>query len=231
MLIELNLTGGATWTDIVIIMATSAILGTLLAFTFLFTRRNRVYEKSFMATLILLPPVISMIVLLVNVSVETALGTAFSLAGVFALVRFRTAMADSRDITYILSTVAIALATSAGLLGLAIVITLTISIIFLILYFTKLDGARPAHSKLQIVIAENLDYQSAFNDVFDTYLERYELQRVKTIDFGSLFELTYIVKLKKHIDQKAFIDELRARNSNLNITLVNEYAAFLQNIQ
>ncbi|MBN3490982.1 DUF4956 domain-containing protein [Acholeplasma equirhinis] len=228
-MLTLDLTGGASWDDILIIMISAAILGAVLSLTFMFTHRKKVYEKSFVATLILLPVVISIIILLVNNNLDTALGTAFSLAGVFALVRFRTAMADSRDITYILSTVAIALAAAMGALGYAMLITAMISLIFIILYFLKIDAEKTKYSKLQIVIAENLNYTEAFNDIFEKYLDHFELQRVKTIDFGSLFELTYIVKLNKDLDQKLFIDDLRARNSNLNITLVHDYAALMTN--
>ncbi len=226
-MLQLDLIGGATWDDVLIIMLASALLGTFLSLTFMFTHRKKVYERSFTATLILLPIVISVIVLLVNNNVDTALGTAFSLAGVFALVRFRTAMADSRDITYILSTVGIALANSLGLIGYSALITLFVCAVFVILHFVNIDGEKTTHSRLQVVIAENLDYTNAFKDVFEKYLDNFELQRVKTIDFGSLFELTYLIKSKKDIDQKAFIDELRARNSNLNITLINDYAALV----
>src|SRR5690606_21874022 len=228
-MLTLDLTNGASFDDIIIIMVTAGLLGAILSFTFMFTHRSKVYEKSFLSTLILLPVVISMIILLVNNNLDTALGTAFSLAGVFALVRFRTAMADSRDITYILSTVAIALASAMGALGYGIIITLIISLIFILLNLAKVDGDRTKYSKLQIVIAENLNYRDAFEDIFAKYLDHFELQRVKTIDFGSLFELTYLIKIKNDIDQKAFIDDLRSRNSNLNITLVHDYAALMTN--
>lgn len=36
---------------------------------------------------------------------------------------------------------------------------------------------------------------------------------------GSLFKLTYVVKLKKHTNQKDMIDKLRVRNGNLEIML------------
>lgn len=45
------------------------------------------------------------------------------------------------------------------------------------------------------------------------------MKRVKTIEFGSLFELTYYIKLDSNCDQKSLIDELRTRNGNLNISL------------
>jgi hypothetical protein len=45
------------------------------------------------------------------------------------------------------------------------------------------------------------------------------LQRVKTADLGSLYELVYTVKMKNDADEKQFIDDIRCRNGNLNIIL------------
>src|SRR5690606_22483433 len=216
---------GASFDDIIIIMVTAGLLGAILSFTFMFTHRSKVYEKSFLSTLILLPVVISMIILLVNNNLDTALGTAFSLAGVFALVRFRTAMADSRDITYILSTVAIALASAMGALGYGIIITLIISLIFILLNLAKVDGDRTKYSKLQIVIAENLKYRDALDDIFAQYLDLIEIKSDKSIDYSSLIEITYLIRMKIDVDKKAFIDDLGSRNSNLNFTLVDDYSA------
>ena len=43
------------------------------------------------------------------------------------------------------------------------------------------------------------------------------LERVKTSNMGTLYELTYRVTLPDDHAPKAFLDELRCRNGNLNI--------------
>ena len=45
------------------------------------------------------------------------------------------------------------------------------------------------------------------------------MKNVKTTNMGSMFELQYLVMAKKDMDEKAFIDEIRCRNGNLNISL------------
>ncbi|MDI6453618.1 DUF4956 domain-containing protein [Peloplasma aerotolerans] len=203
------------------VLITSTILGGILSLVYIFTHKNTVYDQSFSMTLFLLPLVISIIVLLISDN----LARAFSLAGVFTLVRFRTAIADSRDITYILSTVGIALASAMGFVGIAIIFTAFISIILIILHSFRLDKDSNRHAKLKIVIPENLNYSDVFNDVFKKYLNGHQLQRVKTTDFGTMFELTYLIKLKPDTDQKEFLDELRVRNGNLSITLSSDYVS------
>ena len=63
------------------------------------------------------------------------------------------------------------------------------------------------------------NYKDTFKDIFDKYLNYYEMKNVKTTNMGSMFELQYLVTAKKDMDEKAFIDEIRCRNGNLNISL------------
>jgi hypothetical protein len=213
-------------TGILLVLTTSTILGGLISLVYVLTHRKTVYDQSFSMTLFLMPVVISVIVLLISDN----LARAFSLAGVFTLVRFRTAIADSRDITYILSTVGIALASAMGLIGIAILIALFISVLLFMLHVLRLDKDSTSHAKLKIIIPENLNYANAFDDVFKTYVMSYKLQKVKTTDFGTMFELTYLIKSKPDIDQKAFLDELRVRNGNLSITLTSDYVSVVSDL-
>ena len=63
---------------------------------FVYTIKNR-YTKSFVATLVLLPVAVCMIVLLVN----NNLGVAVAVAGAFTLVRFRSVPGSGKEITAI----------------------------------------------------------------------------------------------------------------------------------
>lgn len=45
------------------------------------------------------------------------------------------------------------------------------------------------------------------------------MSRVKTTNMGTMYELTYEVRLKDESQEKDFIDQLRIRNGNLNITM------------
>jgi len=213
-------------TNIIYVLLTSTFLGIILSLVFVYTRKKTVYDHAFSFTLLLLPLVISIIIMLVS----NNLARAFSLAGVFALVRFRTAIADSRDITYILSAVGIGLASAMGYLLYALVITAFISILLIVLSYFQLDKDHTNHAKLKIIIPENLNYSSVFEDVFKEHLLSSQLQKVKTTDFGTMFELTYIIKMKDTMDQKKFLDAIRVRNGNLSITLTTDYVSLTSEI-
>ena len=48
---------------------------------------------------------------------------------------------------------------------------------------------------------------------------KHDLTQVKTANMGSLFELTYNVKVKTPGTEKKMIDEIRTRNGNLTVML------------
>ena len=59
-----------------------------------------------------------------------------------------------------------------------------------------------------------------FNDIFENYLKENELIEVKTTAMGSLFRLSYEIALKDNKKEKEFIDELRVKNGNLEISIL-----------
>lgn len=106
-----------------------------------------------------------------------------------------------------------------GLALLPAIVAAVILLVFVVLSVTGF-GTRDAHRKqLRITIPENLNYMVVFDDIFDKYLSENVLKKVKTTNMGTMFELTYECRMKDESEQKQFIDELRVRNGNLNITM------------
>ena len=94
----------------------------------------------------------------------------------------------------------------------------TVIAVFLLMLTVVGFGAGAADEReLKITIPENLDYDGLFDDLFAKYTRSAELDRVKTANMGTLYELSYKVVLQDASRTKAFLDELRTRNGNLNI--------------
>jgi len=92
----------------------------------------------------------------------------------------------------------------------------------LLLTAVNFGGADEHERVLRITIPESLDYDGLFDDLFEKYTKSCVLERVKTSNMGTLYELTYRVTLPDDHAPKAFLDELRCRNGNLNITCGRE---------
>jgi hypothetical protein len=175
------------------------------------------HSRSFVVTLALLPATVTMVIMLVNGN----LGAGVAVAGTFSLVRFRSTPGTAKEITAIFLAMAVGLACGMGYPGFAALFALIMCLMHVIYSLTNFGGHANAQLRrvLRITVPENLDYPNAFDDLFAKYTSRCVLTEVKTTNLGSLNRLTYEVTLQKIGTEKNFIDDLRCRNGNLEISM------------
>lgn len=198
-----------------LIIISSLILGFFISLVYIFTHKKEGYSSGFTATLIMLPAIISMIILLIGSNVARA----FSLAGAFSLIRFRSEPGDPKDIAYVFFSLGVGLSCGMGYIGYAAVFCVIMCAVMTAMYVLNFPKEHGGSMSVRITIPENVDYTGLFDGVFDEYTDGYRFRRVKTVDFGSLFEVEYLVDMKKNANHKEFIDKLRCMNNNLNISL------------
>ncbi|MDR1247430.1 MAG: DUF4956 domain-containing protein [Clostridiales Family XIII bacterium] len=211
-----SLTNGApSFGGLLICTVCSLVFGFIVAASYMF--RNK-YSKSLAVTLVLLPATVQIIVMLVNGNI----GAGIAVAGAFSLVRFRSIPGNARDICSLFFAMALGFVMGMGYIFYAFVFLLLIGGASLLLTCFRFGQGVSDARVLRITIPENLDYDGLFDDVLEKYTNNAELERVKTTNMGSLYELTYSVRLKSAAIPRAFVDELRCRNGNLNIMLGRE---------
>ena len=203
-----------TLTNTLIILVVSIILGLIISISYMKTSKEEVVTSGFAITLIMLPAIISIIILLVGNNVARA----FSLAGAFSIIRFRSEPKDPKDISYIFFTLAVGLSAGMGYILYAILFTIILCLIMFVLKFINYAESDKSCLELRITIPENLNYENVFDDVLKKYTSSWKFKKVKTKEFGSLFEITYSVVMNTG-NQKKFIDEVRCRNGNLGVIL------------
>jgi len=202
------------------VIASSLLLGLLVSVVYIKNQKNQGYSGTFAVTLIMLPAIIALIIMLVGNNVARA----FSLAGAFSLIRFRSAPGDPKDIAYIFFTLAVGLACGMGYVGYGALFAVILCTVITILNMLNFAGNQPMPMRLKVLLPENLNHQGLFDDIFVEYTTESRLLRLRTTDFGALFEMTYDIRMKEGADQKGFIDRLRSRNGNLTIALnINDF--------
>ena len=210
MLNSITSAGMTTWTFLLCILL-AVVLGIGTAIVFSFKARN---SASMALTLSIMPAAIAIVIMMVNGNV----GAGVAVAGAFTLVRFRSVPGTAREIAAIFMDMAVGLACGMGHIWIAILFFVIMAVLVIALTLFGF-GERSGNQQLKITIPENLDYNDLFDDLFKKYTSRWELVRVRTTNMGTLYELCYDVVLKDEKKTKAFMDEIRCRNGNLNITL------------
>ncbi len=203
--------------EFILCIAVSLVIGAFI--TWVYTYKSR-YTASFAVTLAMLPAVVCIVIMMVNGNV----GAGVAVAGAFSLVRFRSVPGTAKEIGTIFLAMAAGLIAGMGYLAFAVLFAFIMGMVMLMLNITGFGTHKKATNDktLKITIPEDLNYGEAFNDLFEKYLTNCEVVSVKTSNMGSLYKLTYHVTLKDQAVEKRFIDELRCRNGNLEIAIMQQ---------
>jgi len=192
-------------------VGTALLLGALIA---LISSRNKSFTRSFLITLGLLPALVCVTILMVNGNIGAGVAT----AGAFSLVRYRSAPGTAKEILLIFFAMVCGLVTGMGYLAYGLLFCAAVSLILLIL--DRLDPERGGERRvLQITVPEDLDYAGVFDEILDRYCASWKLKQVKSTNLGSLFRLRYSLVLRQDAKEKEFLDALRCRNGNLELSL------------
>lgn len=195
--------------------------GFLIALGYYVSQKKKGCSKNYMATIFLLPIVVVVVIPLITTDLKKAL----SLAGIFALVRFRSIPGDSKDIFYIFFSLTTGVAIALGYYAVGFALLFAVSVIFFIISrCLKLSEDQI----LKITIPEDMNYNGVFDDIFERYLSKVELQNVRTSNMGTLFTIDYSIHLKDPAKAKEMIDEIRTRNGNLNVVIQMDIQDFMK---
>jgi hypothetical protein len=198
------------------LMAGVAVVTGML-FAWLMSRRVR-SAKRFFIVVSLIPFVVGAVIAFVNGNI----GAGVAIGGAFSLIRFRSAQGSSDEIAAILIAMGAGIAYGMGYLAYGVIILLTLGLLYLLFSSLPLFENR-AHAEeklLKVTIPETLEYSEVFDDIFARYLKKAERIGVKTTGMGSMYRLSYLIRMKDPNEEKAFLDALRIKNGNLEIAVL-----------
>jgi hypothetical protein len=181
--------------------------------------------KSFFITSAIMPMIVAAVVSMVSIFLDDTTSGAVRIATIavaLGLIRFRSQNAKAEELLLLFAGIATGLICGLGSVALAAILAVVVAGLYLLLTSTHLFSNKRfcGEKLLKITIPESLEYSDVFNDTFTNYLKSNELVEVKTTAMGSLFRLSYRIEFKDIKDEKEFIDELRVKNGNLEISIL-----------
>ena len=206
-------TGTPALAGLLLCACASLALGLVLACMYMFRSHH---TRSFATALAVLPAIVCVVIMMVNGN----LGAGVAVAGAFSLVRFRSAPGSARDIGFIFLGMCVGLVAGMGYLAYAAIVTLLIGGALVVLQAANFGAAEASpERRLRVTVPEDLDFAGAFDDLLARYTTYHRLVQVKTTNMGSLYKLSYDICLRDTAQEKLFIDEIRVRNANLEVSL------------
>ena len=217
-----SLTGvnsGTNLLNVGMAVVASVVLGVVILFTHKFTSDEFTYDKNFGLVLVFIPATVALMI-----STRASIGAALSIAGVLAIVRYRSTLTNPRDLAFIFVSVAAGFAAGVHLYLGALIFVFICIVVAVLHAILAADKTTNVKKTLKIAVPESIDFDGVFEPVLLKYTKSHKLVGVRVISGGTLIELTYSIKIKDMKEMKACIDELRTLNANVKLS-IQEYIA------
>jgi len=208
--------GEPTFWSVVVGIVMSFFLSLVLAFLYKHTHRGLSYSVSFVHTMIIMGTTVAVIMEVIGSNIARA----FSLVGALSIIRFRTAIKDSRDVAFIFLTMAVGMACGTGFFWIALVFTLFMCPAIYALYRFDVGSMPTSEVLLKVHLPESQDYHQVFNAVFYEHCSDHTLLSVESVRGGTMLELVYSIHFKPDSDENRFLTELRTINGNNKVALL-----------
>ena len=195
--------GTLTTEDIVIRILASAVLGAVVYISYWYTHAGTTYSKKFNVSLLTLTILTGAVMTVIGNNVALSLG----MVGALSIVRFRTAIKDTRDTTYIFWAIIIGICCGVGDYKVAGVGS---AVVFLVLLF--LGRVRNENRMLLIIRAANAK-ELDLEGVISRYYNNKALLKVKnttpeTVEL--IYELTRKVYMESYKNESDITEHLYA---------------------
>jgi len=172
-----------SWEQIAANILVSGILGFLIFISYMISHRGTIYSKKFNVSLIVLTVLTSMVMTVIGNNVALSLG----MVGALSIVRFRTAIKDSRDTVYIFWTIIVGICCGVGDFIVAGIGSAFVFILFLIL------GAIKNNNRMLVIIRGNRTKEAQIQAIMYKFFGAKAVLRVKnstTESIEFIYEIT-----------------------------------------
>jgi uncharacterized membrane protein YhiD involved in acid resistance len=169
--------------EIALNIAMSALIGFLIYVSYMISHRGTIYSKKFNASLVILTMLTGIVMTVIGNNIALSLG----MVGALSIVRFRTAIKDSRDTVYIFWTIIVGICCGVGDYSVALIGSLGVFVIMLVLGLIKNDN------RMLLIIRGNRSSQSTAQAKVYQMFKKKAILRVQNTtqdNFELIFELS-----------------------------------------
>ena len=192
-----------TWQGAMSALVLAFVLGAIVSMLHRWTVRPRAVSTSLAASLALLPMIATLVLIVIGDSLA-----GFALVGALAIVRFRTRMRSTWDITFVFMSLAVGIACGVGRVDIAVVGTGIAILAALAL------GALPGTRREGEVHAVRCDVaawqcgDAQLQEILGKHAEGRRLVSTRSQRFGEALSLTYHVTLRNEVGVDVLVRDL-----------------------
>ena len=194
--------------DVAVNLALALVLGMLVAVIYRVTYSGYSYSSSLVSSMVILTMITAVVIMVIG----NNLARAFGLVGAMSIIRFRTAVKDTRDIVFIFFALAVGMAIGSGNHLVGILGAGTVCLVILVLYLADFGSVNGDELLLRftMVPGDNDGDSQIYMPIFEKYLKNFELLNIKSVRMGQYLEYSFNIFLKEPDKYNQVINELNA---------------------
>ena len=201
-----------------------ALLSLLLAFAlsqaigvaYVWTFRGMSYSRSFVQTVALGSIIAAMLMLAINNSIAAGLG----IAGSLAIIRFRTAMRDPRDMVFVFASMGAGIASGLRAYEAAVLGTLIFCSAALVLAWSEFGTQRIYDGLVRFVAPANAETEQEVSRALRGGTRQFVLVTLREVRQGQAMEHAYQVRFGDAARRHALLKSLEAVDGVEDVTLM-----------
>ena len=204
--------GGVQTALLVLLMA--FVIGHVVSWVYMWTHTGMSYSQMFTASLLVMPVLVALVMVLMASNVLIALG----LLAVFAMIRFRNVLKDTRDTTFVLWAIAEGVACGTLRFGIAVTAAVTLSLIFVYLRLTSFGGRHRYDVILSLEWAGGGDSAESLRPILRRHSLRANLASQHDLEADKI-DLSYRLLLRDPSRSRELLQELEATQGVARVSI------------
>ena len=212
---------GFTVVEFLTAIVSSAVLSIVISLVYRQTHSGLSYSRSFVLSIIIMSVTVSFIMLIIG----SNLARAFSLVGALSIVRYRNAIKDTQDISYIFLAIAVGMACGTKLYVMAVLFTAFASVLMIVLDKISFGSEGRINRLLNFSFPAGAGYSSRIDQDL-ARLSGGSSVLLSTEMTGDQEVLVYEVDLKKDEALDQVLEHFRTAYPNLGIKMVTGFDRF-----
>ena len=202
-------------TEMLINTIAATAIGFILALVYRHTHKGLSYSQSFTQTIIFIAVIVAIVMMVIGGS----LSRAFALVGALSIIRFRTVVKDTKDLSYVFGALALGMAAGTGNYSLAAIGTVLVSFLAYILNSSNFGSVYKSEFILRFRFTQSND-SSGYLTVMKECCRRSSLLHIEpSVDSETIMH-TYDIALREEIDESTFITRLSQVDGVSEVVLI-----------
>ena len=192
--------------EIILNTIMSILSGLIMAYIYKKTHTGVSYSQSFVHVVVITTVLMTLIVMIIGGSLTRA----FALVGALSIVRYRTVLKETKDLSFIFSALVFGMACGTSNYMLNFIGLFTIASLILLLYKFNFAAYVQNDFILNFRITNDRTTTSAYMNILKKYCEDYHLVNLEPSDNNKTIRQTYKISLLKDISSEVFVSEINA---------------------